>query len=102
MKAGAGIRGHLPPKNRRSIKTRSRGANFIEKYVQPLDRSRVAEILAHPLGWVRLYTLLKSDFGGRCLGLQFIRQSIEIARLLIMQKTAHGAEKIKCSMARSG
>src|SRR2546427_4309486 len=76
------------------VKTRSCGRHFIEEPSQPVNRSHVSKITAHPFGRRGWQPCSQANSGCSGLRLQFVGQSVEIPALAIMQKTAHGRKKI--------
>ena len=70
--------------------------NFVKQNRQPVDGARMAKINTHPVIRGRHRLAVKPDAFGRGFRLQFVGQPIQIAALLVVQKTAHGVEKVNC------
>src|SRR5262249_48573208 len=94
--AGAGAGSfHCPSgiQNALAQRLRSRGTLFEESQQLPIERARVAEVKAHPLGSAARQTIANSETLPRGLSLQLIRQRVVVAALGVVEKAANSGEK---------
>ena len=68
-----------------TVETGARRRNLVEENGQAVDGARVAEVTTHPLRW-RNGSNRYADTRSRGLGLQLIREAVQVAALLIMEK----------------
>ena len=69
-----------------TVETGARRRNLVEENGQAVNGARVAEVTTHPLRRRSGYRARRPDTHSRGLRLQLIREAVQVAALLIMEK----------------